>query len=256
MKRLKWIQLSSVGIDQVPVNYIKDKKIILTNNKGGYSIPIGEWITLKILEMLKNSRDFYEKQKMKKWKLDTSILELYGKTIGFIGTGSIAMEAAKRLKGFDVKILGLNTNGTPVEYFDKCYNRNELAYMLSLVDILILSIPYTEETHHLINNRALANISKGIYLVNISRGSIINEVDLINSLNEGKIIGAALDVFEEEPLKEDNPLWEMDNVIITPHNSWISEMGNERRFETIYNNMKSYINNEDLFNVVNLNRGY
>ena len=108
---LKWIQLLSAGINQVPIDKIIAQDIILTNNRGGYSIPIAEWIVLKILEMIKNSKEFYDKQNKKIWKMDTSLLELYGKTVGFIGTGSIAQEAAKRLEGFGVKILEL----TPAE---------------------------------------------------------------------------------------------------------------------------------------------
>ena len=100
MKNLKWIQLSSVGIDQLPVDYVKNSSVIITNNKGGYSIPMGEWIVLKTLEMLKNSKGLYENQTDRKWKIDTSLLELYRKTIGFIGTGTIAAEAAKRFGGF------------------------------------------------------------------------------------------------------------------------------------------------------------
>lgn len=95
---LKWIQLTSVGIDQAPREKILQNNILLTNNKGGYSIPMGEWIVLKTLEMFKNSKQFYEKQNNKEWVVDTSILELYGKTIGFIGTGTIAKEGAKDCK--------------------------------------------------------------------------------------------------------------------------------------------------------------
>ncbi len=256
LENLKWIQLSSIGIDQVPKEYLNEKGLILTNNKGGYSIPIGEWVVLKALELLRNSRDMYVKQFNKKWKIDTSMLELYGKTIGFIGTGSIAKESAKRLKGFEVKILGLNTSGKDTEYFDKCFGIDDLKIMIGLCDIVVLTIPYTQKTHHLLNNEVFETMKNGSYLINVSRGSIIDEKHLINYLENGKIKGAALDVFEEEPLRSENPLWNLDNVIITPHNSWISEMRNIRRYNTIYENMKRFINGKDLANVVNLEKGY
>lgn len=256
LDNLKWIQLSSIGIDQVPIELLKENNITLTNNRGGYSIPMGEWIVMKILEMFKNSKELYHKQEFKKWKMDTSILELFNKTVGFIGTGSIAREAAKRLQGFDVEILGLNTKGTDTEYFDKCYSTDEIDQLYKKSDVVIVSIPYTAATHHMIDKEAFNKMKDGVYLVNIARGSIINEKDMIEELKSGKIKKAALDVFEEEPLDSNSQLWDLNNVIITPHNSWISEMKNERRYNTLYENMKKYINNEDLINKVNIEKGY
>lgn len=256
MENLKWIQLSSIGIDQIPKDVVFSKNIIVTNNKGGYSIPMGEWIVLKILEMIKNSREFYERQKAKIWKMDTSLLELYNKTIGFIGTGTIAIEAAKRLKGFDVKILGVNTNGRDVEYFDKCYSMDNIREMISSCDVVVVSIPYTKETHYLLDGSLMDCMKDGAYLVNISRGSVINTNYLIEKIKEGKIKKAALDVFEEEPLPKDSPLWEMEEILLTPHNSWISEKRNQRRFELIYYNMKRYVENRELINVVDILKGY
>lgn len=256
LENLKWIQLSSIGIDQVPKEHLIKNKTVLTNNKGGYSIPMGEWIVMKSLELIKNSRDMYVNQVKKSWHMDTSILEIYGKTIGFIGTGSIANEAAKRFQGFGVNILGLNTKGRDVEYFDKCYSEDELGVLLDLSDFVILTIPYTEKTHHMINEQTFNQMKNSAYLINVSRGNIIDEKAMIKALKDGTIQGAALDVFDEEPLGENSTLWDLDNVIITAHNSWISEMRNTRRYNTIYENMKRYINGEALKNVVDLSKGY
>lgn len=256
LKDLKFIQLSSIGIDQVPLDYIKEKGIILANNKGGYSIPMGEWIVLKILEIYKSSKYFYEKQKEKEWKINTNLLELYGKTVGFLGTGTIAKEGAKRLQGFGVNVIGLNTKGRNEKYFDKCYSINDINKFLPICDVLVSAIPYTNETHHLLNEERLSKMKEGSVLVNVSRGSIIDERALIKKTQEKKFRGVALDVFENEPLSVNSSLWDFDNVYITPHNSWISEMRNERRFRTIYENMLRYKNHEELVNVVDLNKGY
>jgi phosphoglycerate dehydrogenase-like enzyme len=256
LKQLKWIQLSSIGIDQVPKEKVLEQGIIVANNKSGYSIPMGEWIVMKMLELLKNSKSFYNAQIEKKWQMDTSLLELYNKTVCFIGTGSIASEAAKRLQGFDVNILGINTAGRAVEHFNRCYPMSELNPVLSKSDVVVLSIPYTKETHHLIGESAIGQFKNGASLINISRGSVIKETALVEALKNGKLRGAALDVFEEEPLSPDSPLWDLDNVIITPHNSWISEMRNERRYNIIYKNLKSFIDGEKLMNIVNIDRGY
>ncbi len=256
MTNLKWIQLSSIGVDQAPKEEVVKRNIILTNNKGGYSIPMGEWVVLKMLEIYKKSTTFYQQQKNKIWKMDTFLLELYGKKVAFIGTGSIAQESAKRLQGFDVEILGINTNGSDTEYFNMCYPISQLDEILAISDIVILTIPHTIKTHHLFNQQRLLKLKKDAVLINVSRGSIIDEEALISTLSQGHIMAVALDVFEEEPLAKDSPLWSMENVLITPHNSWISEMRNQRRFQMIYDNMKKYINNEKLVNVVDLEKGY
>lgn len=256
LPNLKWIQLLSAGINQVPADKVLKQNIILTNNRGGYSVPIAEWIVLKLLEMVNNSRDFYDKQKNKVWKMDTSLLELHGKSVGFIGTGSIAKEAAKRLEAFGVNLIGINSSGRKADYFHECYSIDNINSAVKICDFIVVAAPYTEKTHHIIDEDVFSNMKDGTYLINIARGSIIDEEALINNLKSGKIKKAALDVFEVEPLPENSPLWEMDNVIITPHNSWASEMNFKRRFEIAYKNMKRYKNDEELINVIDLSKGY
>ena len=256
MKKLKWIQLFSVGIDQLPMDVVRKNNILITNNKGGYSIPMGEWIILKILEMLKHSKKLYKNQQEKLWKMDTGILELYGRTVGFIGTGSIATEAARRLTGFGVKILGLNTRGREVPYFNRCFSTENMNDMLKLCDIVVITIPYTKKTWHLIDNTAFEAMKNGVYVVNTARGSIMDEGAFIENVKNGKIAGAALDVVEKEPLDVESPLWEFENVIITPHNSWISEKVDARRFDMMYDNLKRYVSGNKLNNIVNIYKGY
>lgn len=256
MKSLKWIQLSSIGIDQLPKDKVIKSNIVVTNNRGGYSIPMGEWVVLSILQIYKKQMDIFKNRLDKRWKMDTSLLELYGKTVGFVGTGSISIEAAKRLQGFGVKIVGMNTKGIDIDYFDKCYKREEIDEMLAISDIVVIAVPETKETYHLLNKERLEIMKDNVAIVNIARGSIIDENALIEELEKGRFIGAALDVFEQEPLPKDNPLWDIDRVLITCHNSWISEKRNIRRFQTIYDNLKRYSNGKELLNVVDAKRGY
>jgi len=206
--------------------------------------------------MYKNSKEFHEKQRNKIWKPNTHLLELYGKTIGFIGTGSIAQEAAKRFEGFGVKIIGINTDGKEVKHFHECYSVDRINEAVGKCDVVVIAVPYTNKTYHMVNKNVLDSMKDGAYIVNIARGVIIDEPALIESLKSGKVRKAALDVFEEEPLPKDSPLWEMDNVYISPHNSWSSEMVFRRRYEITYNNLKRYRDNEELINVIDLNRGY
>jgi len=255
MKKLRWIQLFSAGIDQIPIEYIKGTDIIITNNKG-YSIPIGEWIVMNILELLKHSAKLMRNQDRRLWKMDTEILEVYGKTVGFLGTGAIAKEAAKRLQAFEARIIGLNTRGTDVEYFHKCYSADNIEDMLSQSDIVVVTIPYTKSSHHLVGAERIKSMKDGVLFINISRGTIVDEEALVEALRSGKIAGAALDVVEHEPLSPESPLWNMENVIVTPHNSWISDMKDQRRYETIFGNIEKYIEGKAMKNVIDLKRGY
>lgn len=256
MKNLKWIQLSSVGFDMIPVNTVIDNKITVTNNKGGYSIPIAEWIVMSILELMRKSKYFYNNQEKKVWKWQLDLVELYHKKICFIGTGSIAREAAIRLKSFETEIIGFNTTGKCAEYFDRCYSIKNIKSYISDYDVVVLAVPGTEDTTHIINADIISCMKEGVFFVNISRGSIVSEKALISALECGKIKGAALDVFENEPLEQDNPLWNMQNVIVTPHNSWVSELKDKRRYEIIFENLKRYKNQEKLMNIVDVKRGY
>lgn len=254
MVDLKYIQTTSIGIDQVPKSEVLRRNIILANNKGGYSIPMGEWIVMYILEIYKNSVKLYNQQKNKEWKMDFSVTEVYGKKIGFLGTGTIALEAAKRLKAFGVEIWGVNTTGDIKEYFDKCFSTDNMDDVFKNCDVVISTIPSTKQTIGIINKEKFKIMKEGSIFINVGRGNIVNEKDLIENIH--KFRGVALDVFETEPLSSESKLWDFENVIITPHNSWISNMNKERTFNTIYNNLKNYIEGRELNNIVDIKKGY
>lgn len=255
-KNLKLILLSSIGFDQLPKEIVKEMGITVCNNKGGYSIPMGEWIVMKILEMIKHSKSLYDNQNKKSWYMDTSLLELYEKKIVFFGTGTIAQEAAKRLSGFDVEIIGLNTTGHKEVYFDCCHPLSEACKIVSDAAAVVVALPLTKKTKGIIDKHILDAMSKEAVLINIARGEVIDEPYLIEVLKQKKIKAAALDVFYEEPLPEDHPMWTLDNVVITCHNSWISERRNSRRFNLIRENLKRLKNGELLLNEVNILKGY
>lgn len=254
MNKLKYIQTSSVGIDQIPKEKLLGREIIIANNKGGYSVPMSEWIVMYILQIYKNSKKFYEQQKDKKWKMNFDMTEMYGKRVGFIGTGTIATEGAKRLKAFGVEIWGVNTNGLSKKYFDKCFPTSEIDNVFKNCDVVICTIPATKDTIGIINEDKFKVMKDKSVFINVGRGNIVNEDDLIKYIS--KFRGVALDVFQVEPLSKDNKLWEFSNVTITPHNSWVSDKNHDRNFEMIYRNLKKYINKEALDNVVDINKGY
>lgn len=253
---LKLILLSSIGFDQLPIDEIQALGITVCNNKGGYSIPMGEWIVMKLLEQFKHSKALYINQTNKKWQMDTTIIEMYKKTVVFFGTGTIAREAAKRLTGFDMHVIGLNTSGHCEEFFDVCYPLNEATAHINNADAVVVALPLTKLTRGIIGKSIIDALDKKCVLINIARGEVIDEPYLINALKNNKIRSAALDVFYQEPLPKDHALWNLENVIITCHNSWISEMRNERRFDLIHMNLLKQKNSAPLINVVNILKGY
>ncbi len=256
MSRLEWIQLSSIGIDQLPKEEVIAQGVTVTNNRGGYSIPMGEWVVGKLLEIYKQSPKLYEQQRAHQWKLSSEVRELFGKKIGFLGTGTIASETAKRLSGFEVERIGFNTTGHAENHFDACYALDRVEEHLPTLDAVVIALPATPSTRGFVNRERLALMADDAVLINIARGEILDEDALIDVLNTGKFSGVALDVVTEEPLDPTSPLWAFDRVLITPHNSWISEMRNERRFALIKENLRRYMVKEPLKNVVDIERGY
>ena len=254
--RLKYILLSSIGFDQLPLDCVKEMDLTVCNNRGGYSIPMGEWIVMRMLELSKHTSIMHDNQSKKRWSMDTSIEEIYNKRVLFFGTGTIAKEAAKRLQGFDMTVIGLNTQGKHVEFFDACYPMAQALSELNKSDFNIVALPLTKKTRGLVDSSYFDSMKDSSYFINIARGEIVDEIALTNALLSEHIRGAALDVFHEEPLKKDHPLWEIPSVVISCHNSWVSEKRNERRFETIYDNLERIMLNKAMVNVIDLERGY
>lgn len=235
-KNLRAIQLTSAGLERVPLDYINEQGIRLFNARGVYSIPMAEWAILKILEIYKNSRVFYKNQERHKWEKQRELLELTDKTAAIIGYGSVGKEIAKRLKAFGVTVISVDRQVKEDEYVNESILIDNLDLALEKSDIIILTLPLTDETKHLINEEKIKVMKDNAVLINVSRGGIIDEIALIESLNKDKFLGLALDVFEEEPLNA-SPLWDCENVIITPHNSFVSDKVNERLFKLMIENL-------------------
>ena len=230
-KSLKFIQLTSAGLDRVPLEYIKERGIKLFNARGVYSIPMAEYAVAGVLQLYKKSNLFRMLQTEHKWEKQRDIIELYGKTVCIAGCGSVGTECAKRFKAFGCKILGLDVSVFENAEFDRIYPIEQAKKVFNESDIVVLTLPLTDKTEHFMNRDKLSSMKSGAILVNISRGKVVNETDLIEAL-QNDLGGAVLDVFEEEPLSEKSSLWDMPNVIITPHNSFIGG-GNEKRLHNL-----------------------
>lgn len=240
-KKLKFIQLTSAGMDRVPVEYIRDNNIAMYNAKGVYSVPMAEWIILKILEIYKKSGNFLEQQKNKVWNKHRDLSEVTDKKALIIGYGSVGREVAKRLKAFDAYISVIDKKPIEDEYVDEYFLLEDLSRVITDTDIIILTLPLNQETKYLFNKNLFNRIKEGCVLINVSRGGIINEIDLIEQIENNKFLGVSLDVFETEPLEKHSKLWNLKNVIITPHNSFVSDKTQNRLFSLIFENLRKNI---------------
>lgn len=235
---LKYVQLISSGYDRVQMDYIKEKNIIINNANSVYSIPISEVVVLGVLQLYKKSKFFYENQKKHIWKKNRELLELYGKTICVIGCGSVGVECAKRFLSFGCKVIGVANKIINNQNFHFIYQFNDIKTAISISDVIVISVPLNEQTNNLFNYDLFNYFKSNSILVNVSRGAIVNTNALIDALSK-KLYGAILDVFEEEPLDSNSILWDMDNVIIFPHNSFIGEGNEKRLYDVIITNLRN-----------------
>lgn len=234
---LKYIQLTSGGFDRVPMAYIRQKGIQIHNAQGVYSVPMAEMAVCGVLQLYKQSRFFAANQAAGRWEKHRALLELSGKTVCIIGCGDVGRECAKRFSAFDCRVVGVNIRPKELPCFEKIVLLERLEEVLPQADVVVLAVPLALETEHLMDAARFALMKPGAILVNIARGPVADARAMIDAL-ENKLRGAVLDVFENEPLSLDSPLWQMENVIITPHNSFIGDNTQDRLWRVIENNLK------------------
>lgn len=233
---LKYIQLTSAGSDRVPMDYVKAHDIEIHNARGVYSIPMAEFVMTGVLQIYKQSALFREHQKEHCWEKQRNLLELSGKTVCIVGCGSVGNECAKRFQAFGCRVIGVNRTVRKDDCYERIVGMERLEEILAEADIVVLAVPLTEETKNLMNAHRFSLMKDGAVIVNIARGAVVSEEALVCALQE-KLGGAVLDVFEEEPLNEMSPLWDMEHVIITPHNSFVGDGTGERLAEMIKGNL-------------------
>lgn len=237
---LKCIQVTSAGLDRVPLDYCKAHGITVYNAGGVYSAPMAEFVLGGILQLYKESKFFAENQAAHRWEKHRGLRELSGKIACIIGTGSVGSAIVRRLRAFDVKTVGVNRSGHPAAEFDQTQPTCRLDDLLPLADLVICAMPLTAETAGLFDSVRLAKIKSGAVFVNVARGKVADQQSLVEALQSGQLSGAVLDVFEEEPLPRSSPLWDMEQVILTPHNSFVGEHNGEWLFRLICKNLESF----------------
>ena len=235
---LKYIQLASAGMDRVPMDYVKEHQIEIHNAGDVYAIPMAEWVLMRILEIYKNAGHFYKAQAERSWNKNRNMLELAGKKACIVGTGNVGCEIAKRLQAFDVIVIGLNRSGKQVCYYDRCFKIDEWKTVISDADFVILALPLTKDTESMVDDTWFSEMKPGVVFVNVARGKIVDEQVLETAIRNGKIMAAALDVFADEPLDEDHSFWNYENILISPHNSFVGENNHKRLFELTRKNLE------------------
>ena len=228
---LQYIQLTSAGFDRVPMEYVQTHGIKIFNARGVYSIPMAEFALSGVLQLYKQSRYFYENQKASVWEKHRGVLELFNKTVCIVGCGSVGTECAKRFNAFGCKVYGVDLFPREDENYLEMFSLDKIDDALALADIVVLTLPLTNESKKLFNTKRFETMKDGSVLVNIARGGVVEEDALLNAL-DNKLLGAVLDVFEEEPLNSENALWQKENVILTPHNSFVGD-GNDKRLSSL-----------------------
>lgn len=239
-KRVKAIQLLSAGFDRIPMDYAKEHSIQVRNAKGIYNIPIAEFVVMTVLDSYKCSDYFYNNQRLCIWNKKRNIEELSDKTVCICGTGSVGEEVAKKMSTFVEKVIGVDLCSTEKAYFTEIVGVDKLHDILVQSDIVILTLPLTNETYHMFAKDEFDAMRENAVLVNVARGALIDEDALKQALDIGKFREVILDVFENEPLGEDFWGWKADRVRIIPHNTFESLRNKERLKKQIQENLREW----------------
>lgn len=253
---LRWIQVTSAGVDMLPLKVLRDRNILLTNARGVHGVPMAEQIFGMMLSFSRNLHGYWRNQKAHQWKRNHPVGELFQKELLIVGAGAIGQALASRAKVFGMIVTGIKANPAPLRNFDQVIGLEQASSYWPKADFVVVLAPLTPATHHLINSVNLARMKPSAVVVNFARGGLVDQPALIEALQDGRIGGAGLDVFEDEPLPSDSPLWSMDNVLITPHiGGWTPEYNN-RLIDTFLQNLAAYRQHRPLPTAVDLTRGY
>lgn len=253
-KNLKWVHVMSAGIDEIPKEFFD--KAIVTNSTGIHKIPMTEFAVGMLLQYYKNFNQLHEAQNNKEWITYSRSEELYGKEAHILGTGSIGSHLAKALQIFGVRTVGYNTNGRSIEGFDQTHAISELNSQIGSADMMVNILPSTGETTNFLQTATFKAMKDEAVFLNIGRGTVMTDEVLIEVLEQKYIAHVLSDVFNEEPLPADSPLYSFDNLTITPHCSAKTRMYNFRAFDIFTYNLMRMNNESEMKNVIDYNKGY
>jgi glyoxylate/hydroxypyruvate reductase len=259
---VRWIQCTSAGVGQAIRRYgyaTRMPRTVFTTASGVHAAPLAEFCIMAMLMHNKGAARMIRDQQRKHWERYAGT-DLRGRTLAIVGVGKIGRELARLAKAFGMIVIGAKRNVAGVDpaalHLDELYAPHDLHTMLLRAEYLALVAPHTDETEQLIGAAELARLPRGAFFVNIGRGATVDQPALIEALRSGQLGGAALDVFAEEPLPPDSPLWDMPNVLVSPHSGSTSDRENARITELFCENLRRYLAGEALLNVLNLETLY
>jgi len=262
-RKLKWIHSTAAGVSQLMYPELRNSGVILTNPSGIFSPPMAEHTMGLMIALARNFPDSIRYQDRPQWAQNEvssqpgPLTELNGQLLLIVGYGSIGRELARRARAFDMRVWGVTRSGKgDATQAEKILPVAQLEDALPHADYVVLAAPDTGETQHLIGASHIAKMKRGARLINVGRGSLLDEAALIRALESGALSGAALDVTATEPLPPDSPLWKAPNLFITPHTSGVSDRLWQKETNLLMDLLERWFDNRDLFNVVDFNRGY
>ena len=254
--RLRWLQSTSAGIGQMVKRVGLDQTdITFTTASGVHARPLADFCLMAMLMFAKNYVWMERDKKAKRWERYCGE-ELTGKTLAIVGIGRVGQEVARHGKRMDMRVTGMRRSDAPVPDVDKLFDRAELHAMLREADFLVLAAPHTPETEGIIGEAELSVLKPSAVLINVGRGALVDEDALIRALREKRLAGAALDVLRDEPPPQDSPLWDMPNVIISPHSASTVTQENARITEIFCDNLRRYLSGQPLRNVLDTKKLY
>lgn len=256
---LRWQQVPSAGVDSLCKEVYANDSVILTNASGAFGIAIAEYMLTGVLMLMRNMPAYGKNQRAHIWREEGVSRTIYKSIITVVGMGDIGTEFARRAKSMGAYIRGVKrTPAAPNDIYDEVYTTKDLKTAVRSADAVVMSLPATNETRHLLSEVIIAAMDEKTIIVNCGRGITIDENALIHALTEKRIAGAVLDVCETEPLSKDSPLWNLENVVLTPHISGrdTTPVNAEKIFEIFKENLTRYIEHRPLMNVVDRKIGY
>ncbi len=239
MPRLRWIQALTTGTERIEAIPRLPQQVIITAARGFHGPQMSELAFLSMLSLSRNFRQVLANQRERRWERWPQKL-LIGKTVVILGIGAIGEEVAQRCRAFGMKVIGIDAVRKAAPGVDAIHPPARLTEIVAAADFLIVLVPYTKDTHHLVNAAVLEAMKPSGVLINLCRGQVVDEAALIRTLSAGRIGGAALDVFETEPLPADSPLWDLPNVIVTPHIGGMSDIYAEQVLPVLIDNLLAY----------------
>lgn len=262
-KKLKWIHSTAAGVAQLMYPELRDLGILVTNPSGVFSVPMAEHTMGLLIALARNFPDSVRHQERANWGQQQiwdrpqRLTELNGQLLLIVGFGSIGRELAKRARAFEMRVWGVTRSGDGDSALaEKIVAASQLDDALAHADYVVVAAPETAETRQLIGARQIARMKRGARLINIGRGSLLDESALIGALKTGALAGAALDVASVEPLPPESPLWKAPNLFITPHTSAVSTRLWDRQAALLSDLLERWFAGRELFNQVDLTRGY